>query len=547
MNIHKQVQIYSIKDDYSEVESIAIIPVKDFDISEKYQVNEISIYPPNSIKEKELAGSKTNFNFLDFSEDFFGFSLIVFPIKVHKQTPFSNFSPQEKNSLLNIHLSKADDVMSIFKYIFCNLDNTSLLMQRAGFINNTYSGMLIYYPSFGISDFLIEKYRINNEFISKGLAVNIKVNKVLLDKYMVIMADDCEETGNIARHALRLYSNIIESTNLTNKYTQSLSLIEYLANPFKFEKMQTLKGHILSFTAKSKKEYHELSERFKLLTGLKNDKGEEIGLRTSIIHNGMVLEQLLDKPYEGKLLIKELQTYICNYLEVCFANYDSGWSTLLNLREKSYDNIMKIKKGFEGRSEADVLVLIDFTFLNKALKEIYQLYPQHIDKNFDMAKFLYLCTAQSGIDRVDYKIPFQFIIESNENIYNDSESKKIQDYEQLGFTSDLGEFDIHVTQTQYDYYQELESFLYEYTLERNFVLTPSSKFDHIIFISDRNLINHEFFKDIEESVKYLYLGRLDNMRTTSFGDLIWFDIQNLFCSLLGIELHENTTDNFIFE
>lgn len=540
-------KLYSIKKDYNDEKSLVIIPVGKFNISNKYQIGDITIYPIGTVNTEELFETKLDFDFAEVKEDFFNSALIVFPVTIHKEHPFGNFTVEQKNQVLNSNLSKAEEILNIFKYIYCNLDKTSVLTQKAGYINNIYSGVLIYYPHLGMSDFLKEKYKVNKEFIGKGLIVELKEIKEILDKHTVILDRNCGEVGNITKHALQLYANIVEASSYTNKYVQALSLIEYLTNPFEFEKMQKLKGHVIAFSVDNKKSYHELSERFKFLTGLKDEQGIEIGIRTNIVHNGKLLEQMLNKPYEPEFMIKELQYYICNYLEVCFESYQESWEKFIEKREKRKTEIESNSNKFQGKYEADTLVLIDFEFFNKALKEVYQMYPQHHQKKFDMGSFLYGCIAQVGLERQGFKIPFHFIINSNARIYNDVQKKNILDYEQLGTDTSLGEFDIYVSQTEGNYLANFKNILYQYTLERNYVLVPSSKFDNIILISDKNGISMDFFEEVEQSVKQIYLGRLDNKRTAAYPKFTWFDIQYLFCGILGIELWEEAKPNFIFE
>lgn len=322
-------KMYSIKKDYSGEKSLIIIPVGKFNISNRYQIEDITIYPIGTVNTEEFFETKVDFDFAEVKEDFLNSAFIVFPIIIQKEHPFGNFTVEQKNQLLNSNFSKAEEVLNIFKYIYCNLDKSSLLTQKAGYINNIYSGALIYYPHLGMSDYLREKYKVNNEFIGKGLIVELKEIKEILDKHTVILDRSCGEVGNIIKHALQLYANIVEASSNTNKYVQALSLIEYLTNPFEFEKMKKLKGHVIAFSVDNKKSYHELSERFKFLTGLKDEQGIEIGLRTNIVHNGKLLEQMLDKPHEPEFIIKELQYYICNYLEVCFESYKESWEKFI--------------------------------------------------------------------------------------------------------------------------------------------------------------------------------------------------------------------------
>ncbi|MGD6777401.1 hypothetical protein [Sutcliffiella horikoshii] len=334
-------KLYSIKKDYNDEKSLVIIPVGKFNISNKYQIGDITIYPIGTVNTEELFETKLDFDFAEVKEDFFNSALIVFPVTIHKEHPFGNFTVEQKNQIINSNLSKAEEILNIFKYIYCNLDKTSVLTQKAGYINNIYSGVLIYYPHLGMSDFLREKYKVNKEFIGKGLIVELKEIKKILDKHTVILDRNCGEVGNITKHALQLYANIVEASSYTNKYVQALSLIEYLTNPFEFEKMQKLKGHVIAFSVDNKKSYHELSERFKFLTGLKDEQGIEIGIRTNIVHNGKLLEQMLNKPYEPEFIIKELQYYICNYLEVCFESYQESWEKIHRKKRKEKDGNRK--------------------------------------------------------------------------------------------------------------------------------------------------------------------------------------------------------------
>ncbi|WP_156575171.1 hypothetical protein [Bacillus luti] len=540
-------KMYSIKKDYNGEKSLIIIPVGKFNISNRYRIGDITIYPIGTVNTEEFFETKVDFDFAEVKEDFLNSAFIVFPIIIQKEHPFGNFTVEQKNQLLNSNFSKAEEVLNVFKYIYCNLDKSSVLTQKAGYINNIYSGALIYYPHLGMSDYLEEKYKVNNEFIGKGLIVELKEIKEILDKHTVILDRNCGEVGNIIKHALQLYANIVEASSYTNKYVQALSLIEYLTNPFEFEKMQKLKGHVIAFSVDNKKSYHELSERFKFLTGLKDEQGIEIGIRTNIVHNGKLLEQMLNKPYEPEFIIKELQYYICNYLEACFESYKEPWENFKEKREKRKNEIEHNSNKFEGKYEADTLVLIDFDFFNKALKEVYQMYPQHYQNKFNMESFLYACIDQVGLERQGFKIPFHFITSSNDKIYNDIQPKNILDYEQLGVDTSLAEFDINVSQIEGNYLANFEDVLYQYTLERNYVLVPSSKFDNIILISDRNNISMDFFGEIEQSVKQIYLGRLDKHRTTAYPSFTWFDIQILFMRILGIELWEEAKPNFIFE
>ena len=66
--------INSIYDDYKNLElgdAVAIVPVKGFNISKKYTIGEINIYPINTVNTNELRGVHINFEFENISDDFF--------------------------------------------------------------------------------------------------------------------------------------------------------------------------------------------------------------------------------------------------------------------------------------------------------------------------------------------------------------------------------------------------------------------------------------------------------------------------------------------
>lgn len=111
----------------------------------------------------------------------------------------------------------------------------------------------------------------------------------------------------------------------TNKFMQAMSLIEYLANPFEYEQMKKAKAKIVPFSSECKKSYFDICERFKYLTSLEDETGKQIGLRTSIIHNGRSLDELLDRGYKIDLLLRELQMYICNFIKNNVLFSDKNW------------------------------------------------------------------------------------------------------------------------------------------------------------------------------------------------------------------------------
>jgi len=444
-------------------------------------------------------------------------------------------------------LGIAEDVMNIFRYISSNFDKVSNLPQRAGFINDTTSGFLIYYPDLKMSDYIYDRYYIFSKVLGEGLHIEVSELETELNEYFKPLKLEHGEVGNIIKHAFRLYSNVLYMPTATNKFMQAMSLIEYLANPFEFEDMARVKTKIIPFTADSKKSYHEISERFRYLTG-KIENGVNIGLRTSIIHTGKTLEQIMTNRYEIDLLLRELQTYICNFISGIIKYCDKDWDYVKQKIREKYDAIQKVKFGYEGKLEADVAIIIDVEFLNLAIREIYQLYPSYKEVKFDLSKFILLILKQVDIARRNYQIPVQLIYKEDIAIYNSSDERKVSQLEGLGFDSPIGEVCIYTLKAKENYDSILEKLLKGYLSELNYNLFPHSKFTKIVFISDRNKLPDEIFIKAEKSCKKIILGRLDNHVTTCYDKCTWFDVQYLIMNILGIRYDEECeTDNSIFK
>jgi hypothetical protein len=118
------------------------------------------------------------------------------------------------------------------------------------------------------------------------------------------------EVGAIVRHALFLYSQLIHTESSTSRYIQAISLLEFLADPQEFQKMQDVKKIISRYVSSNEQEREKIHERFKYLTGKKDANKNEIGLRTRMVHIGARLEDLIPFDIDRTELFKELDMYI---------------------------------------------------------------------------------------------------------------------------------------------------------------------------------------------------------------------------------------------
>jgi len=123
------------------------------------------------------------------------------------------------------------------------------------------------------------------------------------------------EMGSIVRHALFLYSQLLYTESSTSRFIQAISLLEFLAYPEEYRKMNNVKTVISRYVSINESERHKVLDRFMYLTSKKNASGEQIGLRTNIVHIGARLESLVRTEIERIELFKELDTYIRSVID----------------------------------------------------------------------------------------------------------------------------------------------------------------------------------------------------------------------------------------
>ena len=543
--------LYSIVIDYSHLEphmNVALVPVKDLNVSEKYSIaGNITVYPKNSLNTEALQGGVLDFGFLEIKNTFYDAAIIAVPATSSQAAFTLGMMPGVKDELIKRILNKTEEIANIFRYIYFNFDGTSGLFQRAGYIEGNLCGFLLYSCAMQSSIFISGKNYISSRTISSSLSIDIAFMRPSIDYLFNAIYRNSTAVSNILKHAFRLYSDILYLPTSTGKFMQAMTLIDYLGNPFEYQKMQKNKTKIAPFSADSRQQYNHICERFKYLTSLKDENSKEIGLRTNIVHNGKSLEDLLFEGYKVNLVLRELQLYICNFINGILDFTDQNdWSSIEIKIQEKYNEIQAIPKGYEGKTECDAVIIIDFDFLNDAIREVYQLYPNYRNKKFDIALFLQLVLKQTDISRPDYQIPVNFVYSKDTVVYNAASEIRLSQYNGLGFQCPDGEISIYTLYTANQHSGNLEILLRNCIQEKNYCYNDAAKYTHIVFISDYNQIADDLYMKAINSYKSLILGRLDSQRTKCFGNCTYFDIENLIMTALGIPLHEECTADFFF-
>lgn len=541
---------YNVKyipfDDYSNVGSnlnLALVPIQDFTISNKYTIGDIVIYPSGTLNSSAITAGMFDASFQELEDSFFNSTILAFPIDYDPKNVLGSELPELNQKLIKSTLDKAEEVMNVFRFFSSNIAFASNLPQRAGYLKDEISGFIIC-RQFLPFIFKTSKFQCVSRTLGSGLALD-ESDLINFDRYFRPFTERDAPLSGFLKHSYRLYSDILYLPSTTNKFMQAMSELEYLANPYKYEKMQDVKKKIAVFSATSREEYDYICDRFQLLTSKEDDDGNQIGLRTSIVHNGKILDDLFEHSYEVNLLLRELQMYICNSI--------TSYIPLISKNWEEVEEIVKIKRSEilansreRVSNQADVVIIIDCDFLNLALEQVYHFYPHHINKKIDINMLITGILRQTTLSRSGYSVPVQLFYTENNRFFNSTEDRYFSDYDGLGFESAVGDIHFFYSIEPLEKIRDMRSFLEIYLTERNVCLEISSKFDNIVWISDRNKITTDFLEGFDTSPKNIILGRLENTLTTCYDKSIWFDIEILIMGVLGITITEECVQDFIF-
>src|SRR6266446_526574 len=209
------------------------------------------------------------------------------------------------------------------RYKFCAIDIPDVLPSRAGQTKkDPMMSAVLLYNAFRREGGIIAGDAFNS-VITRGLGLPLNEDDLTYDDF----PDREGEVGNIALHALDLYSSILQAEYPTTQFTQLMALLEFLADPTDYTKSEEIGKIIGRYMATNAAEYEKFKARYYELSGKKDDvTGEYVGYRTRIVHMGVRLESILTAGPRGQLL-KELDGYvrtvIDHMLERSSWDYDS--------------------------------------------------------------------------------------------------------------------------------------------------------------------------------------------------------------------------------
>lgn len=389
--------MYKIEDEYPLTESgkyLFIVPVSRLTLKNKVRVNEITIYPKNTLNIDKLY--ENNFSFDEeqnqLRKTLSSYTLFVFFITDNELREEYNLSSKGyDNKIVEKAISTIEPLLDIIRYYYCEYNYPFSLPSKAGQLDDGRCVSIIK------GNILENKISISNKYSSKlvlGSGLTIKEEELLAS--CTLHNDDVGETGNIIKHSLALNSSILEQDNLTAKFMQIMTLFEYLAFPYEYKPFKEVKKKISSHIACNKVEYERLLDVF-----YKYTSKQGYAYRTEIIHNGKTIEELIPNEIELLELFSELHHYICLVISDLLKYYNKDWGFIKNLR-KEYVSSIESNILIGGRTANKILTsrniaYIDVRYLWIKLKHAIEFHPEN--SGFSLENLLYYFVAALRVDK----------------------------------------------------------------------------------------------------------------------------------------------------
>jgi len=260
--------------------------------------------------------------------------LIAFPYDVGWDS-FCSGDHDFDRTLVRRLIAHSEPVMDIVRFDFCRFDLPDTLPGRIGSWDESgpYCGALIYNPS-DHESYLIAASAVVSSIVVAGIGLELD-----FAPSTPIPAKQDGEVASIAAQALTLFRDVMEASSDTNKFMRAMVLLEFLAEPDSFSKWQEAKKQIACHVAADQVHYARLLERFKELTG-KRDNGVESGYRTLVVHHGRYIEDIIPDERDRRLLFRELQQYSSFVIGDMLERPTETWEQFLQFRQE-----LKKKKG----------------------------------------------------------------------------------------------------------------------------------------------------------------------------------------------------------
>ena len=528
--------MHNILTDLPRVEDYSfcyILPIERFSIDEKISFGDIVIYPKGTVNIDELLA--LNFSLNDRKSEVEKLkenALICFRAK--SPVEFSA-DPGNNFNLLNFAINYATPILDYIIFTFCDITDSKYLPGRAGQINSGETLLLIFDDQGSpFTRIISEKVHTNTITYGKGLTIK---KELQLDPYL-LSNSDVNEVGNIAKHCLRKYTQILESNSDTEKFIQTMMLFEFIASPDKYEKFQNVKSKIVSHIAQNMQQIHEISNEFKYYSS--GDSAD--GLRTQIFHTGKRIEELVSKS-ELKNIFTKLHKYLVFCIKDLLMNYNKNWTEIENLRTEKREKAEKNKIETIEDNYSETLVVIDGDFLGLCIQndqKFYQdLYPKRNLDKIELGKLCYEILLNTRLIEIDKIFTFVIIHSKSNNAFPFvKETFKEMNEKRLEMKNITFEFYTINTETTENLFFQINNLLDSLNQNRKTIVDRASIIKKVIFCGD-NPIYNDVINDINNNgTKEIVMIRNTHDSKMNVENIQYFFVSYLVGKSLGLKKGE---------
>ena len=255
--------------------------------------------------------------------EFFGNALLALPVTLDWDAFLSPSSHEAHLEMLSRAMGDAEAILDVIRFEYCDLWTPQKLPGRAGLLqHSTFCSGLFYAPEDH------ESYIIAGQILTHQVIAGIGLD---LSNVMVRPLNN-GGVGSIARHALRMYSEALEAGSETSRFVQMMSLLEFLAEPSDYLKMEKAKCQIARQVARDRADYDAILKDFLYLSSEGSKVKPNRGLRHNIVHCGKRFEDLVDRS-ERVAVFKRLARYACVSIQLMREHSEEGWETITKLRD----------------------------------------------------------------------------------------------------------------------------------------------------------------------------------------------------------------------
>jgi hypothetical protein len=256
-------------------------------------------------------------------------ALIAFPIRLDWDG-FLRADHRSDIDLLRRLSDQASRALDVIRFHFCHFHLPDSLPGQPGTWNGSGANCAaLLYSRPDHESYLIAGPAVMSSVVVRGLGLEVEAATLGADAGLPGEG----EVGQITRHALSLYSAVLESNSWTSKFSRIFTLIEFLATPDEYRVLQKAKTDIIIHVAADKTEYHQLCDRFRDLTSRVDEAtGSQVGIRTLITHHGRHLEDVVPDERARIALMQELQRYCFRVLTDMLRMSSSSWAEFTEYR-----------------------------------------------------------------------------------------------------------------------------------------------------------------------------------------------------------------------